>query len=89
MTIICWTLMKSEDKKTKVGYSVNIRILMMQSNELTHFSEDWQHYFIHFTNTIKHLKDLSHVARMGENRNTYRLLVGKPEGKEATRKTKT
>jgi hypothetical protein len=23
----------------------------------------------------------SHVARMGENRNAYRLLVGKPEGK--------
>jgi hypothetical protein len=23
----------------------------------------------------------SHVARMGENRNDYRLLVGKPEGK--------
>jgi hypothetical protein len=22
-----------------------------------------------------------HVARMGENRNAYRLLVGKPEGK--------
>jgi hypothetical protein len=30
-----------------------------------------------------------HVARMGENRNAYRLLVGKPEGKETTRKTKT
>jgi hypothetical protein len=30
-----------------------------------------------------------HVARMGEKRNAYRLLVGKREGKEATRKTKT
>jgi hypothetical protein len=31
-----------------------------------------------------------HVARMGENRNAYRLLVGKPEGKiPTTRKTKT
>jgi hypothetical protein len=28
-----------------------------------------------------------HVARMGEKRNAYRLLVGQPEGK--TRKTKT
>jgi hypothetical protein len=26
---------------------------------------------------------------MGEKRNAYRLLVGKPEGKETTRKTKT
>jgi hypothetical protein len=29
------------------------------------------------------------VARMGEKRNVYRLLVGKPEGKETTRKTET
>jgi hypothetical protein len=29
-----------------------------------------------------------HVARMGEKRNVYRLLVGKPEGEKATRKTK-
>jgi hypothetical protein len=28
-----------------------------------------------------------HVARMGEKRNAYRILVGKPE--ETTRKTKT
>jgi hypothetical protein len=30
-----------------------------------------------------------HVARMGEKRNAYRLLVGKPELKKTTRKTKT
>jgi hypothetical protein len=30
-----------------------------------------------------------HVARMGEKRNEYRLLVGKPVGKKSTRKTKT
>jgi hypothetical protein len=30
-----------------------------------------------------------HVAQMGEKRNVYRLLVGKPEGKETTRKTET
>jgi hypothetical protein len=29
-----------------------------------------------------------HGARMGEKWNAYRLLVGKPEGKETTRKTK-
>jgi hypothetical protein len=28
-----------------------------------------------------------HVARMGEKRNAHRILVGKPEGKEATKKT--
>jgi hypothetical protein len=30
-----------------------------------------------------------HVARMGEKRNAYRLLVEKPGGKDTTRKTKT
>jgi hypothetical protein len=30
-----------------------------------------------------------HVARMGEKRNAYRLLVGKPEGTRPCRKTKT
>jgi hypothetical protein len=30
-----------------------------------------------------------HVARIGEKRNVYRLLVGKPRGKETTRKIKT
>jgi hypothetical protein len=30
-----------------------------------------------------------HVARMGQKRNTYRLLVGITKGKETTRKTKT
>jgi hypothetical protein len=29
----------------------------------------------------KRMKWAEHVARMGERRNTYRLLVGKPEGK--------
>jgi hypothetical protein len=29
-----------------------------------------------------------HVARMGEKRNLYRILVGKPKGKRLTRKTK-
>jgi hypothetical protein len=29
-----------------------------------------------------------HVARMEEGRNVYRVLMGKPEGKEATWKTK-
>jgi hypothetical protein len=30
-----------------------------------------------------------HVARMGETRNAYRILVGKPEGKRPPRKTNT
>jgi hypothetical protein len=30
-----------------------------------------------------------HVARMGEGRNVYGVLVGKPEGKKTTWKTKS
>jgi hypothetical protein len=30
-----------------------------------------------------------HVARMGEDRGVYRVLVEKPEGKETIRETKT
>ena len=30
-----------------------------------------------------------HVARMGEGRGLYRVLVGKPEGKETTREAQT
>jgi hypothetical protein len=29
----------------------------------------------------RRMRWMGHVARMGENRNAYRLLVGKPEGK--------
>jgi hypothetical protein len=36
----------------------------------------------------RRMRRAGHVARMGEKRNAYRLLVGKPEGKETTRKTK-
>jgi hypothetical protein len=36
----------------------------------------------------RNMRWAGHVARMGEKRNMYRLLVGKPEG-ETTRKTKT
>jgi hypothetical protein len=30
-----------------------------------------------------------HVARIWDKRNAYRFLVGKPDGRKATRKTKT
>jgi hypothetical protein len=35
------------------------------------------------------MKWAGHVARMGEDRGVYRVLVGKAEGKEAIRETKT
>jgi hypothetical protein len=39
--------------------------------------------------TSRRMRWAGHIARMGEKRNGYRLLVGKPEGKRPTRKTKT
>jgi hypothetical protein len=38
---------------------------------------------------LRRMRWVGHVARTGEKRNTYRLLVGKSEGKETARKTKT
>jgi hypothetical protein len=38
---------------------------------------------------VRRMRWAEHVARMGEKRKAYRLLVGKARGKEATRKTKT
>lgn len=53
MTIICWTLMKSEGRKIKVGYLINIRILMMQFSNL--YKAMSQHIFLKTINTILHL----------------------------------
>jgi hypothetical protein len=38
---------------------------------------------------LRRMRWAGHIARMGEKRNAYRLLVGKPEGKRPLRKTKT
>jgi hypothetical protein len=38
---------------------------------------------------LRRMRWAGHVARTGEKGNAYRLLVGNPEGKETTRKTKT
>jgi hypothetical protein len=37
----------------------------------------------------KRMRWVGHVARMEEKRNAYTLLVGNPEEKRTTRKTKT
>jgi hypothetical protein len=41
------------------------------------------------TMKARRMRWAEHVARRGEKRNAYRLLVGKPEGRRPTRKTKT
>jgi hypothetical protein len=40
------------------------------------------HYEFPLTYTVqRRMRWAGHVARMGEKRNAYRILVGKPEGK--------
>jgi hypothetical protein len=44
------------------------------------------HILYYFPSIIRHIKSrrmrwVGHVARMGEERNVYRVLMGKPEGK--------
>jgi hypothetical protein len=46
-----------------------------------------QPYFVHYSwfhiiIKSRRMRWTGHVARMGEKRNVYRLLVGKPEGKK-------
>jgi hypothetical protein len=38
---------------------------------------------------LKRMRWVGHVARMGEERRVHRVLVGKPEGKEAIGETQT
>jgi hypothetical protein len=64
-------------------------------------AENWRklhneelHNFYSSPNIIRMIKSrrmswAGHVARMGETRNAYRILVGKPVRNETTRKTKT
>jgi hypothetical protein len=42
--------------------------------------------FVICTLEVKEGEISGHVARMGEKRNAYRLLVGKPEGKRPLRR---
>jgi hypothetical protein len=40
------------------------------------------------TKKKRRMKWAGHVARMGEKRNAYRILVGNPEGKRPLRRTR-
>jgi hypothetical protein len=41
--------------------------------------DDWI-YFTLYIHTTRNYRWAGHVKRMGEKRNAYRILVGKPEG---------
>jgi hypothetical protein len=96
-TVIIWSLILREGHRLRVFENKVLRIFGPKRDEVT---GEWRK--LHnvelrdlysspsITRIIKsrRMRWMEHVARMGEKRNAYRLLVGKPEGK-STRKTKT
>jgi hypothetical protein len=92
-----WSLTLKEEHRLRVFENRVLRIFGPKRDEVTgewrklHNKELRDLYYL--PSIIRMIKSrrmgwAGHVARMGEKRNTYRLLVGKPR-KEITRKTKT
>jgi hypothetical protein len=86
-----WSLTLKEEHRLRMFENrVLRRIYDPKRDEVT---RDWRklhneelHTFYSSSNTIRMIKlrgmkRAGHVARMGETRNIYRILVGKPEGK--------
>jgi len=86
-----WSLILREEKKLRVSENMVLRrIFGPRSDELT---GEWRRLHneelndLHPSpNILRVIKSISmrwagHVARMGEERGVYRVLVGKPEGR--------
>jgi hypothetical protein len=84
------TLILREEHRLRVLETRVLRIFGLKRDEVT---GDWRkphneelHNLCSSLNIIKVIKSrrmrwAGHIARMGEKRNAYRILVGKPEGK--------
>jgi hypothetical protein len=94
-----WSLTLREEHRLKVFKTrVRWRIFGLKRDEVM---GDWRklhneelHNMYSSPSRIRTIKSrrmrwAGRIARMGEKRNAYRILVGKPEGKEITKKTKT
>ncbi|KAJ4427741.1 hypothetical protein ANN_25394 [Periplaneta americana] len=86
-----WTVTLREEHRLRVFENKVLRkIFGAKRDEVT---GEWRKlhntelHALHFSNDIirniksRHLRWAVHVARMGESRNVYRVLVGRPEGK--------
>jgi hypothetical protein len=86
-----WTLILREEHELRVFENRVLRLILgLKWNEVTGGWRKLKNGELHdlytSSNIIRIIKSrrmrwAGHVARMGEKRNVYRLLVGKPEGK--------
>ena len=85
-----WSLTLGEERKLRVFENMVLRIFGPRRDEVTGEWRRWHKeelndlYSSH--NTVRVIKSrrmrwAGHVARMGDDRGVYRVLVGKPEGK--------
>ncbi|KAJ4451260.1 hypothetical protein ANN_02721 [Periplaneta americana] len=94
-----WTLTLREEKRLRVFENKVLRkIFGAKRDEVT---GEWRklhntelHALYSSPDMIRNIKSrglrwAGHVAHMGESRNAYRVLVGKPEGKKTFRETET
>jgi hypothetical protein len=94
-----WSLILREERRLRVFENrVLRRVFGPERDEVT---EEWRklhngelNYLYSLPNIVRVVKSrrmkwAGHVARMGEERGVHRVLVGKPEGKEAVGETQT
>ncbi|PNF40039.1 hypothetical protein B7P43_G11623 [Cryptotermes secundus] len=71
-----WSLTLREEHKLRVFEDRVLRIFGPKRDEVT---GSWRKLYNEELHNL--YASVGHVARMGETRNAYRILVGKPEGK--------
>jgi hypothetical protein len=85
-----WSLTLREEHRLRVFENRVLRIFGPKRDEVTgewrKFHNEELHILYSSPNIIRQIKSrrirwAGHVARMGEERNVYRVLMGKPEGK--------
>ena len=90
MGVKLWYLTLREERKLRVYENMVLRIFGLRRDEVTgkwrrlHNDELNDLYSsLNFVRVIKsrRMRWVGHVARMGEERGAYKVLVGKPEGK--------
>ncbi|KAJ4450895.1 hypothetical protein ANN_02328 [Periplaneta americana] len=72
------------DRESNLGHLVSqpdALTVTPQENGESYTMQNCTHCILHLTYKSRRLRWAGHAARMGESRNAYRVLVGRPEGK--------